>query len=78
MKRRRTRNHALRRVLRLAMLLRNGRDWTHAELAHDLHCTTRTIMRDLNVLEELHAPLERKPTGVRMIGPIPIIEEVAA
>jgi len=53
---RRTRNITLIRVFRLIRLLRRRPHWLH-ELAQELDVTTRTIRRDLALLEEVHVPV---------------------
>jgi predicted DNA-binding transcriptional regulator YafY len=60
------------RVLRLLQLLATSpRDVE--SLARELRCTPRTIWRDLALLEEIHAPIEKRPAGYRLSGPVPFL-----
>lgn len=61
------------RVLRLMRLLQGGR-YTVEELADIFGCTTRTIRRDLNLLEEVHAPIVKVGSRFRCAGPVPFID----
>jgi hypothetical protein len=52
----RSRGEHVLRVLRVARALRTGA--TIDDLARELQCTRRTIYRDVELLQELHAPIE--------------------
>jgi len=73
MRRPRTRNAGLVRLLQLYATLHGRRWWTVAELAAHFKVTTRTVWRDLNVIDEYvgglrvkRAPRRRGPTRFRV------------
>lgn len=68
------RSVSLRRILRVAVLLRR-RHWHSDDLAREAGCVARTIFRDIQLLEEFHAPIVYDPIrGFRMLGPVPFVE----
>lgn len=71
----RDRNAALMRVFRLIRALQM-RAWTLDELAQRLECSSRTVRRDIELLEELHAPIvHEEGARVRLTGPLPYVDD---
>lgn len=62
------RNVALVRTLTLWQVLREGRQWTLVELAERFSVTTRTIRRDLDVLESVGVPICHEDGASRIPG----------
>lgn len=75
------RHETLLRVLQLMRALQQ-RPWKLCDLGKKFHCHVRTIRRDIELLEQLHAPIVRDERGIRLAGPVPYIdaprEEVSA
>ncbi len=70
----RTRNVAVRRLFGLLSLLAHSPRCLE-EMATEMGCTTRTIRRDLAILEEVHVPIARYGPYYRLDGPMPYVRQ---
>lgn len=62
-----TRGQSLVRVLTVARRLKQAPQTYHG-LAQELECCPRTVQRDIEMLQELHAPIVKTTAGWLMRG----------